>query len=670
MSDLLPHLRAVLRRHGVLRADALLLIAVSGGPDSLCLLHLGWRLQADGGPRIHAAHFDHGLRPESSAEAAYVAELAAAWGLPISVERGRLSRLRGDNVMAAARRARYAFLAATARAIGATAVAVAHQADDQAETVLLHLLRGAGPAGLRGMRESVPWGEWTTDTDAEPSPSETPPVGPPLLRPLLTITRQTIEQYCRDWKLVPVTDPSNLNDRYTRVRIRRLLAALKAENPQIVEALGRTAAICADDYDLVQRRLDAVWTVLVREAPGVVIMHRDVWEAQHPALQRYALRRAAARLGFTEASHAQIEAARALTAHPGRWMRLGPTVRLEVEQDRLILIAREATPPADAPQLATETLSLTVPGVAELGGGWICVAQTSPPPTPSRWWVALDPMTLDGPLMLRRRRPGDRFRPHGAPGSRSLQDYFVDHKVPRSLRAAWPILATPAAVVWVPGYQADGRFVATTPNRGTIWIGVIRAPTEAAQPTAEGGMDRDIARVLISAEELRARVAELGAQITADYAGIGDLLLVGVLKGCAMFMVDLARSIKLPVALDFIAVASYGATTASSGVVRLLKDLDTDIAGRHVLLVEDIIDSGLTLAYLRSQLLRRNPASLRICTLLNKPERRTADVPVDYLGFNIPNEFVVGYGLDYAERYRNLPYIGILKPEIYCGQTP
>jgi hypoxanthine phosphoribosyltransferase len=178
-------------------------------------------------------------------------------------------------------------------------------------------------------------------------------------------------------------------------------------------------------------------------------------------------------------------------------------------------------------------------------------------------------------------------------------------------------------------------------------------------------MRNDIAKILIPAEQIQARVRELGAQISAAYAEEEDLLLVGVLKGCVMFMVDLARSIDRHVALDFIAVASYGASTESSGVVRVLKDLDTDIAGRNVLIVEDIIDSGLTLDYLRSQLLRRNPASLRICTLLNKPERRTSDVPVDYIGFDIPNEFVVGYGLDFAERYRNLPYIGVLKPEIY-----
>ena len=178
-------------------------------------------------------------------------------------------------------------------------------------------------------------------------------------------------------------------------------------------------------------------------------------------------------------------------------------------------------------------------------------------------------------------------------------------------------------------------------------------------------MDQDIHKILIESETIQAKVREMGEQIGRDYAPLGDLLLVGVLKGCMMFMVDLARAIRMPLAIDFIATSSYGQSTESSGVVRLLKDLDTDIADRHVLIVEDIIDSGLTLDYLRSQLLRRNPASLRICALLNKPERRIADVPVSYLGFDIPNEFVVGYGLDYGERYRNLPYIGVLRQEIY-----
>lgn len=181
-------------------------------------------------------------------------------------------------------------------------------------------------------------------------------------------------------------------------------------------------------------------------------------------------------------------------------------------------------------------------------------------------------------------------------------------------------------------------------------------------------MKQDIASVLISADDLQARIRTLGQQITEDYRSHGDLLLVGVLKGSVMFLVDLARSIDLPLAMDFMAISSYGASTQSSGVVRLVKDLETDIGGRHVLVVEDIIDSGLTIEYLTDQLQRRNPASLRICALLNKPDRRTSDVRIDYLGFDIPNEFAVGYGLDYAEKYRNLPFIGVLKEEVYRGE--
>lgn len=178
-------------------------------------------------------------------------------------------------------------------------------------------------------------------------------------------------------------------------------------------------------------------------------------------------------------------------------------------------------------------------------------------------------------------------------------------------------------------------------------------------------MHQDIEQILLTTEEIQAKVQELGRIISHDYAEVEELLLLGVLKGCVIFMVDLARILTIPVALDFMAISSYGQSTESSGVVRLLKDLETDITDRHVLIIEDIIDSGLTLSYLRSHLLRRNPASLRVCALLCKPERQVAEVKLDYSGFTIPNQFVVGYGLDYAERYRNLPYVGVLKPAIY-----
>ncbi|WP_338886813.1 hypoxanthine phosphoribosyltransferase [Rhodococcus sovatensis] len=180
----------------------------------------------------------------------------------------------------------------------------------------------------------------------------------------------------------------------------------------------------------------------------------------------------------------------------------------------------------------------------------------------------------------------------------------------------------------------------------------------------------DIESILISEEQIKARTIELAEEIAKRYpvdAPEGDLLLVGVLKGAIMFMTDFARALPIPTQLEFMAVSSYGSSTSSSGVVRILKDLDRDINGRNVLIVEDIIDSGLTLSWLKRNLATRNPASLSVVTLLRKPDAIKVDVEVANVGFDIPNEFVVGYGLDYNERYRDLPYIGTLEPRVYGG---
>ncbi|WP_378145037.1 hypoxanthine phosphoribosyltransferase [Cnuibacter sp. UC19_7] len=177
-------------------------------------------------------------------------------------------------------------------------------------------------------------------------------------------------------------------------------------------------------------------------------------------------------------------------------------------------------------------------------------------------------------------------------------------------------------------------------------------------------VESDITEVLFSQEQIHAKIAELARQIEADYAG-EDLLIVGVLKGAVMVMADLARELKMHITMDWMAVSSYGSGTQSSGVVRILKDLDTDLSGRKVLIVEDIIDSGLTLSWLQANLRSRGPESVEICTLLRKPEALKVEVDVRYVGFDIPNAFVVGYGLDYAERYRNLRSIGVLAPHVY-----
>jgi len=177
-------------------------------------------------------------------------------------------------------------------------------------------------------------------------------------------------------------------------------------------------------------------------------------------------------------------------------------------------------------------------------------------------------------------------------------------------------------------------------------------------------MHEDIQKILISEEEIAKRVKELGVQLTEEYKG-KELMVVGILKGCMLFLSDLVRAIDLPLTMDFMVVSSYGNATKSSGVVRIIKDLEREIEGKDVLIVEDIVDTGLTLSYLIENLKTRNPNSVKVCSLLDKPERRKVHVDIEYIGFEIPDEFVIGYGLDYAEVYRNLPFVGVPKPEVY-----
>ena len=179
-------------------------------------------------------------------------------------------------------------------------------------------------------------------------------------------------------------------------------------------------------------------------------------------------------------------------------------------------------------------------------------------------------------------------------------------------------------------------------------------------------MHQDVEKILFSQEQLQTRVRELGAQITRDYAG-KEVAVAAILRGSYVFMADLTRAIELPITVDFMSVSSYGSGTSSSGQVEIKKDLSDPIEGKELLIVEDILDSGNTLYYLSDVLRARKPASIRICTLLDKPDRRTRPIRADYVGFTIPDAFVVGYGLDYDEKYRNLPYIGILKPSVYGG---
>ncbi len=471
MDDLLLNrVRAFLQAQQLFAPQSRVLVAVSGGPDSLCLLHVLVRLQAQGGPRIHVAHLDHGFRgPQSAAEAAEVARICAEWGVPISVGRvdgPALARRLRQGKMAAARHARYAFLTDLAYQHHAHALAVAHTADDQAETVLLHVLRGAGPAGLRGMRERVAAHEWQVDA--------TQMHGADLIRPLLTTTRTEILDYCAAHHLQPADDPSNRALHYARSRVRhQIMPVLARDNPQIVAALSRTAQICAEDYAYMQAALDTCWPRLVRIAPTQIEVDLDVWQTLHPAMRRYALRRAAATLGVAELSFAQVESARAcLDAALPTQLDLAQGLRLTTTSTHARLWVVGQAPPADVPQLTVPRLDLSLPGHHSLGAGWVCVLRTTPPEVPSAWWLPL-PTRLASGLALRPRRPGDRFRPLGGQGSRRLQDFFVDRKVDQHLRDAWPILVRGDAILWVVGLRA-ATTTALHADEERFWIGCVR----------------------------------------------------------------------------------------------------------------------------------------------------------------------------------------------------
>jgi tRNA(Ile)-lysidine synthetase-like protein len=453
-----------------------LVAAVSGGADSLCMLHLLDRLRGELGLDMHVAHLDHRLRAaQSAADARFVADTAARLGLPYHLgERdvAAYARAQGLGIQAAARELRYAFLAELGQQIGAGVLAVAHTADDQAETVLMHLLRGAGPAGLRGMQPALPWHAGLT-----------------LIRPLLEIRRAEVEAYCAAHGLEPRHDPSNDSPKYLRGRLRHdLLPRLAAYNPQIVEALARTARICGEDYAFLQQELDRHWPGLVRASADALRLDHARLLALHPALRRYALRRAVELLlGAGRALDLlQIEAAEAaLLAGVGSGLELAAGLRLDVVHGSVVLSRGKLRPPADALQLAAESLSLPAVGTLALGAGWSLRVGAAPlAQATGRWAVRLDRARLVGPLVVRRRRPGDHMRPVGGQGSRRLQDLFVDHKVPRELREAWPILASGEAIVWVPGIGAAAGYEATEMAHDIVYIELRQATPDEREGVA------------------------------------------------------------------------------------------------------------------------------------------------------------------------------------------
>jgi len=507
-----------------------LVCAVSGGADSLALLVLA----VAAGCRVTAVHVDHRLRPESSAESAVVVDAARRYGAEVRCVAAPVAR--GANEEARARSARRAALGSDA--------ATGHTMDDQAETVLINLLRGAGTDGLAAMR-------------------------PGVVHPLLGLRRSETRALCAAEGLQPVLDPSNQDLRYLRNRVRHQLLPLCSAmaGRDLVPVLARQAAVLAGESDLLQALAAAVDPTDSRGLAGI-----------DPALARRAVR---------------------------HWLRAGQPYPPDLASvDRVLAVARGAV------------------RATEVAGGRRVSRRAGR--------LRVEPALVGG----------------SATGGPTVEPALVGQ--PDTHRR--PVVS-----------PADGL-----PGSGDANGSVKRLRSRRAEPLMGSRWDDDphLGEVVVPQEALARRVSELGAALTEEYRGEAPLL-VGVLKGAFIFLSDLARAIELPIEFDVMAVASYGSGTTTSGVVRIVKDLDADLTGRHVVVVEDIVDSGLTLSYLRRYLLARQPASLQVCALLVKETRQQATVDLAHVGFRIPPDFVVGYGLDVAERYRNLADI-----RRYVGPVP
>lgn len=453
-----------------------LVIGVSGGPDSLALLHLLVKGKLHRPNRIIVGHLNHRLRPSAADEADFVARICEQWGLKYEmgvVDVAGLAKRDSLTLEEAARVARYRFLGRVALEAGGRHVVVGHTADDQAETVLMHFIRGAGLAGLRGMAPDSALHRFS---------------GIRLLRPLLNVSRGEILAYCRAHGLKPVYDPSNEDLTFFRNRLRHeLLPLLQQYNPQIRERLLRTAEVVRADVAFLDAKTDeALASLITRQGDDFIRMDLERWRELPLSLRRRTLRHAVWRLrkSLRDVSYAPLEQARrvAESGSVGAKSGLPGNLVLEVEYDALQLHGAEADRPAKAPQLSPgASIALGVPGTAELENGWELraavreIGETKEPIEDSdSWHEAVDADTA-GNLVVRTRRAGERIQPFGMGGkSMKVSDLMINEKIPARLRDGWPIVANEHHAVWIVGLRIDNRVCIHNRTQRVIQLSCVR----------------------------------------------------------------------------------------------------------------------------------------------------------------------------------------------------
>ncbi len=471
----LAQIRATIAEHDLFARGDKVVVAVSGGPDSLTLLHVLRALRQELQIELLVAHLNHQLRGgESDADAQFVAWLAQEWNLPATIEEcdvATLAREKHLSVEEAARNARYAFLVEVARRHRANVIAVAHHADDQVETVLMHFVRGAGLAGLRGMQYKTALRDPATPT----SNLQSPPSTLQLVRPLLDVTRAEIETYCKKNYLTPHYDRSNLDMTFFRNRLRQeALPYLETLNPKLRETLLRTSRVIADDHDFLLRGVRSAYTLIAREVDGAIVFDRAAWRRIHPALQRGTLRAAVRQLrgDLRNIDWTPIEDARrvALEKFAGAAATLPQGLQLVVGYaDFTIVDAARGVPMPDLPLLHVERVELPTQGAVDLpDSDWSVRTEifTRPVESADRWSALLDLEKCQGMIYLRRRRAGDRFQPAGLGGhTQTLHEFMINEKIQRAARALLPLLIAHDQIAWVCGWRVDERLRVTDATR-------------------------------------------------------------------------------------------------------------------------------------------------------------------------------------------------------------
>jgi len=519
--SVVEQVRQAIRQYAMLVPGDRLVVGVSGGADSLTLLHVLHLLAPELTVHLHVAHLDHRIRgPDSAADADFVTETARAWGIPVTVEARDVPAYAATHGLAieeAARQVRYAFLAKVAAEVGAQKVTVAHTADDQVETVLMHFLRGSGLAGLRGM---LPVSPYPMTIDPIPNPHLV------LLRPLLETTRAEIESYVQAHGFQPRFDLSNLDRTLYRNRLRsELIPQLETYNPRIRDVVRRTARIFSDDFDYVHQQVLAAWAEVVTETADALIFALAPWKRLHPSLQRGLLREAIRRLRreLRNINWIHIEGALSVANEkPAGSVATLPQGLALFKSYATFTLAAAPLRPVDLPRLAVDRLRLAIPGVTPLPGtDWqvIAAVQAGPartpgpspqlgrgaqpseivtiPPLSQPWERGLgdEGLTLSAPeseirgeqrgglfwhteldfdrtgpeLFLRRRQPGDRFQPLGMSGhSVLLREFMINVKIPAPARHDYPLVVSPEHIVWLPGYRIDERVKVTGATRHVL----------------------------------------------------------------------------------------------------------------------------------------------------------------------------------------------------------